>query len=81
MPNNDPRGRIVYPIHKLMIDSYNLLNTQTLKTGFLINWLKCLFFYFFYFQANGLACMGQYKEGEFKSAAAADSLFVAKHAY
>ena len=35
----------------------------------------------FLFQANGLACMGQYKEGEFKSAAAADSLFVAKHAY
>lgn len=32
-------------------------------------------------KANGLACMGQYKEGEFKSAAAADSLFVAKHAY
>ena len=24
MPSNDPRDRIVYPIHKLMIDSYNL---------------------------------------------------------
>lgn len=31
-------------------------------------------------QANGLACMGQYK-GDIKSAAADDSLFVAKHAY
>ena len=24
MPNSDPRDRIVYPIDKLMIDSYNL---------------------------------------------------------
>ena len=32
------------------------------------------------FQANGLACMGQYA-GDIKSAAADDSLFVAKHAY
>ena len=26
MQNSDPRDRIVYPIHKLMIDSYTLRN-------------------------------------------------------
>ena len=31
MQNSDPRDRIVYPIHKLMIDSYNPLNHCFLK--------------------------------------------------
>lgn len=35
---------------------------------------------YFVFQANGLAAVGQYK-GDIKSAAAGQSLFVAKHAY
>ena len=33
MQNSDPRDRIVYPIHKLMIDSYSLYEPQHEKTN------------------------------------------------
>ena len=47
MQNSDPRDRIVYPIHKLMIDPYN-------PGGFSCHVFRILykkFFFFFFFVA------------------------------
>ena len=40
MPSSDPQDRIVYPIHKLMIDSYILQTESRLSGCQIIAWLS-----------------------------------------